>query len=360
MIARHFNEMTASLQRTLTEQQTLQQTLESRVDALVQAGTTELFHLNHLGVFIQACERLSEAADVIPQVAPALFPFGGSVLLLTPSGNALEPFAHWGAAGTGSAWLPDECWASRLGTTHAAAPGLHLPRCTHDSTSQATLCLPLGAQSEMLGIVTLQFSDAPALQAAQELAQRFADRLSLSLANVRLQETLRQQSVRDPLTGLYNRRYFEEIGMQELLRARRHQQPLSVVMLDVDHFKLFNDQYGHGVGDLVLRRLAHHLGHLFQDEIVCRYGGEEFIILLPKCDAQAASERAENLRAAVQGMTILTPHSSRLSVTVSIGVTESQPHEMDLASVVRRADQALYRAKHLGRNQVVSSVTAAS
>ncbi|GAA0501813.1 diguanylate cyclase [Deinococcus depolymerans] len=353
VIAAHFNDMTASLQRTLQEQQVLQRTLEARVESLVQASTTELHALSQLGVFMQACEAQGEAADVIARVAPALFPAGGSVSLLAESRNVLERLAAWGAAPGGGTWLPEECWASRLGSDHAAGPDLPAPRCRHDRAAGGTLCLTLSAQGETLGVVTLQFPDGRAALEAGDLARRFADRLALALANLRLKETLRHQSVRDPLTGLYNRRYFEETGTRELARAYRQGWPLSILMLDVDHFKQFNDVHGHAVGDMVLRRLGHVLGRLFREEdVVCRYGGEEFVVMLPNCAPDAARERAETLRSAAQALVLSAPDSGGLTVTVSVGVTTTTADRGDLTVLVRQADQALYRAKAQGRNRI--------
>lgn len=355
VIARHFNDMTASLQRTVQEQRALQRSLEARVDSLVQASTTELQVLSQLGLFMQACETQGEAAEVIARVAPALFPLGGSVSLLAESRNMLERFAAWGDAPGGGTWLPEECWSSRLGTDHAAGPGLNAPRCQHDRSGLGTLCLTLNAQGETLGVVTLHFPDGPAAAQAQALARRFTDRLALSLANLRLKETLRHQSVRDPLTGLYNRRYFEETGARELARAHRQGWPLSLLMLDVDHFKQFNDVHGHAVGDMVLRRLGHVLSRQFREEdVVCRYGGEEFMVMLPNCSPQGALERAEALRTATEALVLAAPDSSGLTVTVSVGVTTTTGDRSDLGVLVRQADQALYRAKAQGRNRVAA------
>lgn len=355
VIARHFNDMTASLQRTGQEQRALQRTLEARVESLVQASTTELQALSQLGLFMQACETQGEAAEVIARVAPAVFPLGGSVSLLAESRNMLERFTAWGDAPGGGTWLPEECWASRLGTDHAAGPDLNAPRCRHDRSGLGTLCLTLNAQGETLGVVTLHFPDGPAAAQAQDLARRFTDRLALALANLRLKETLRHQSVRDPLTGLYNRRYFEETGARELARAHRQGGPLSLLMLDVDHFKQFNDVHGHAVGDMVLRRLGHVLGRQFREEdVVCRYGGEEFMVMLPNCSPPAALERAEALRTATEALVLAAPDSSGLTVTVSVGVTTTTGDRSDLSVLVRQADQALYRAKAQGRNRVAA------
>lgn len=241
------------------------------------------------------------------------------------------------------------------GGDHAAAPDLPAPRCPHDGTERGTLCLSLGAQGETLGVVTLHFPDGAAALENRDLARRFADRLALALANLRLKATLRHQSVRDSLTGLYNRRCFDETGARELARAHRHGWPLSVLMLDVDHFKQFNDVHGHAAGDMVLRRLGHVLGEHFREEdVVCRYGGEEFVVLLPDCGAAAAFGRAEALRSAAQALVLAAPDSGGLTMTVSVGVAAAEGERMDLGTLVRQADQALYRAKANGRNQVVA------
>ncbi|MGM9320599.1 GGDEF domain-containing protein [Deinococcus aquaticus] len=185
------------------------------------------------------------------------------------------------------------------------------------------------------------------------MARRFADRLSIALANLRLQETLKHQSVRDALTGLFNRRYMEETGGRELARAQRHGQPVSVLMLDVDHFKRFNDVHGHAIGDAVLRRLGSVLSRQFREEdIACRYGGEEFLVLLPGCTADAALERAEVLRQAVGSLPVAAPDTEGLTVTVSVGIAATVRGSGVLSDLIAQADQALYAAKRAGRNRV--------
>lgn len=352
-IATHFNAMTEALARTQDSQATLRRTLESRVESLVATTTAELQHLSRLGTFIQACATQEEAATVISSVAPTLFPDGGSVVLLAESRNLLEPYVHWGSAPTPTPWLPSDCWASRLGGPHTSSVENHAPRCAHDHTTGATFCLPLSAQGETLGVLTLHAPDQRALDEKQELARRFADRLSIALANLRLQETLRHQSVRDPLTGLFNRRYIEETGARELARAQRHGQPVSVLMLDVDHFKQFNDVHGHAVGDAVLRRLGGVLARQFREEdIACRYGGEEFLVLLPGCAPSMAMERAEALREAVGRLLVAAPDTEGLTVTVSVGAASTTQGSGALSELVSRADQALYAAKRAGRDCV--------
>lgn len=352
-IATHFNAMTEALDETQRSQASLRRTLETRVNNLVAATTAELHHLSRLGTFIQACATQEEAATVISSIAPTLFPDGGSVALLAESRNLLEPYVHWGDAPAPAPWQPSTCWASRLGGPHSASVENHAPRCAHDHTTGATFCLPLSAQGETLGVLSIHTPDRRALDEKEELARRFADRLSIALANLRLQETLRHQSVRDPLTGLFNRRYIEETGARELARAQRQDQPVSALMLDIDHFKQFNDVHGHAVGDAVLRRLGSVLTHQFREEdIACRYGGEEFLVLLPGCAPSMAMERAESLREAVGHLLVAAPDTQGLTVTVSVGAASTAQGSGALAELISCADQALYAAKRAGRDCV--------
>lgn len=180
-------------------------------------------------------------------------------------------------------------------------------------------------------------------------------RLSGQLAEIEaLQARLREQAVRDALTGLFNRRYLTETLQRELARCAREARPLSVVMLDVDHFKALNDASGHEAGDRVLQALSGLLAEqVRQEDVACRFGGEEFVIVLPGASAADAAARAEAWREAV--LRLQVPHQdATLSVTVSMGVAErgAGAHADDL---LRRADQALYEAKRGGRNRVVAA-----
>ena len=181
-----------------------------------------------------------------------------------------------------------------------------------------------------------------------------ADTIALALANLGLRETLRGQAIRDPLTGLFNRRYLEETLKRELARVRRLGGSLGVIRLDLDHFKQFNDTQGHGAGDALLSAL----GDLLQTEtrpedIVSRYGGEEFLVVLPGASLEVSQERAENLRQAVKRLRIHYMDQVLSSTTISLGVASFPEHGGDGDMVIRAADQALYRAKQEGRDLVV-------
>jgi diguanylate cyclase (GGDEF)-like protein len=187
----------------------------------------------------------------------------------------------------------------------------------------------------------------------QRLAEAVAAQLGLGLANVELREILRIQSIHDPLTGLFNRRYMEETLEREIHRARRGGRPMSVLMLDVDSFKQQNDEFGHDGGDVVLRELGLLLkDRLRKEDIPCRFGGEEFVLVLPDAALAAASRRAEELREAVRHLTI--PYDGRTigPITVSIGVAAFPEHGHDGHALLQAADAALYQAKRDGRDRV--------
>lgn len=176
------------------------------------------------------------------------------------------------------------------------------------------------------------------------------------MANLRLQETLRTQSVRDPLTGLFNRRYLEVSLERELLRASRRALPLAALMLDIDHFKRFNDSYGHDAGDALLAQFADVLKRTVRSEdIACRYGGEEFTVVLLEADALAAAQRAEAIRAAVAEMSVVHQQQQLPHVTVSVGVALFPRDARGPEDLLRRADAALYAAKRAGRDRVASA-----
>jgi diguanylate cyclase (GGDEF)-like protein len=169
-----------------------------------------------------------------------------------------------------------------------------------------------------------------------------------------LREALRAQSTKDPLTGLYNRRYLQEMLDREIRRAIRSEQHLGVLMLDLDHFKKFNDTYGHEAGDAVLRETASFLVRSIRvEDFVCRYGGEEFVVVLPTADLRAAEARAERIRSKLRDLVVMHDGRSLGVITVSVGVAALPDHGMSEKELLQAADAALYRAKRGGRDRVV-------
>lgn len=221
--------------------------------------------------------------------------------------------------------------------------------------------MPLTAQGETLGLLYVNAPEGATTWAegSRRLARTVADAIALVLANLRLREALRHQSICDPLTSLYNRRYLEETLERELSRSARGDTPVSLLVFDVDHFKRFDDTFGHDAGDTVLREL----GGLVRDQlrggdIACRYGGEEFVVVLPGASLEVAESRAEALRAAVKRLELAHRNASLGTVSLSIEVAAFPQHGATGEALIRAADEALYRAKRAGRDRVVTALEA--
>jgi diguanylate cyclase (GGDEF)-like protein len=178
--------------------------------------------------------------------------------------------------------------------------------------------------------------------------------MSLALANMGLREKLRNQALRDPLTGLYNRRYMEDCLQRFVRLAERENREVSVVMVDLDHFKRLNDEHGHAFGDAVLRDSAMAIvGSLRETDVVCRYGGEEIVVILPDCNLDRAADKAELLRIRIEALS--KTHSAEISA--SFGVSSVPYTSTGVMDLLAAADGALYRAKQEGRNRVVAAAT---
>jgi diguanylate cyclase (GGDEF)-like protein len=230
--------------------------------------------------------------------------------------------------------------------------------CRH--VSQPAECsyldVPMMASGEAMGVLYIERAGENGFhQGAQDLAKTVAEHLALSLSNLRLRETLRAQSIRDSLTGLFNRRYMEESLDRELHRADRRKAPVGIIMLDIDHFKDFNDTYGHDAGDLILRELGTLLQRgIRKEDIACRLGGEEFILILPDAPLEVTRQRAERIREEVQALHIVYLHQTLGLVTVSLGVAVFPENSTTAEGILRKVDEAMYRAKRQGRNCVAA------
>lgn len=316
------------------------------------------------GELLHGCQTLDEVREGIGKSLGGLLPqLGGRMALINPSQNLASIGAHWGRHGllAESVFAPEDCWALRRGQAYPLAGTAPSFSCKHvhwpnpDSPGAGYLCVPLAAHNEMIGVLTFDGERAPTAD-ERPIALAAAEQLSLALANLRLKETLRTQSIRDPLTGLFNRRYLEVSLERELQRSARRSQTLAVLMLDIDHFKRFNDSHGHEAGDALLAQFAEVLKRAARSEdIACRYGGEEFTVILLEADAATAQRRAETIRQATADMSVTYRQQQLPHVTVSIGVAVYPRDAQTPADLLRRADTALYLAKAAGRNRVASS-----
>lgn len=345
-----------------------EQTVNERVEELavlnreLRQNSEATASLVKLGELLQACVTFQEAFVVVGSAMPDFFgELSGTVHLTSASRNLVEEMANWGSVHSSIAqFTPEDCWALRRGQEHVSGPSLLTPRCSHilDGTASGYVCVPLAAQGETLGI--LHLCEPKAIEKPQWLAERHqilrgvADTLALALANLRLRETLRQQSIRDPNTGLFNRRYLEETGNRELRRMQRSDQPLTVIMLDVDHFKQFNDTFGHEAGDLVLKHVAGVLlDHAKDSDVASRYGGEEFALAMPGISLAGGQERAESLRQAIRELHLVHRGRTFGTVTASFGVAAFPESGLAWSDIITAVDHALYQAKSEGRDCVV-------
>ncbi len=334
--------------------------LEERVLELARNNQARI-KLAEMNEFIQACVNLEEAQGVIGDLLKPLFPDAdGVIYLINNSKDLLNAIASWGKQDYETNFEPKECWAIRRSSTHQAQPDTPQLYCSHldlDTDLDPSLCLPMIAKGETIGMFFLRFNNLPQIaQSIQDLAETVAQNLAISFANLKLQQELRYQSLRDPLTGLYNRRYLNETLSKEIDRARRTQQFISVILLDVDHFKRFNDVYGHSAGDLVLSKVGAYLeSETRKYDIACRFGGEELIIVMPGASIANSVIRAEKIREGIKQLELKHEGQELESISVSIGISCFPDDSITVEGLIQAADKALYKAKEDGRDCVRKS-----
>jgi len=321
--------------------------------------------LAELAQLLQACQTTDEAYAVAARSASALFRGdGGSICEITSSRSGVLPIAAWGRPlPSQRVFAPTECWALRRGRVHVVDETVaSVLRCGHVAEPVGTglLCVPLVAQGDTIGLLHIQVRQrvrrrrrAALLADRQRQAVAVGEQIALALANIRLRATLREQSSRDPLTGLFNRRYMEESLDRELRRAMRETYPLGVIMADLDHLKAFNDAHGHAAGDMALQLVGNFLhGAVRGEDVACRFGGEEFVVILPKATLEDTTRRAEALRLGVASQRVESRGPTLPAVTMSLGVAAFPDHGVSAEALLQAADQALYRAKAAGRDRV--------
>lgn len=336
------------------------------VQARLREGNAELEHrsgdlraLSRYGSMLQSCVDPDEALQLTIRMLSTLRPgTAGTLYRMRNSQDHAEAALHWGEhrAASAASMQPESCWALRRDQPHLS-PDAAQSHCPHVSAvahaGVATACIPLSAQGTQLGLLYLSDDDDGFLSRI-DIIEAAAEQLSMALSNLSLRERLRLQSIRDPLTGLFNRRYLEESATRELARCERRGLPLSLLMLDIDHFKAFNDVHGHAGGDALLAQFGKLLAeHSRGEDIACRYGGEEFTLILPEAPAEAALQRATEICRAAEAMCVDHMGRELPRVTVSIGAATFPANGNTPEVLMRAADEALYRAKHEGRNRVV-------
>lgn len=331
----------------------------------LEDANREMQLLARVTELLQSCESMEEAWPVLRSGLAGLFPCtSGRCYSINEGGTLLVAVCEWGPSPpVEREFEPGACWGVRRGALHdhQTSEGLN-PPCSHLSPRESVsyVCVPLLAQGKTLGLLVVipRERDCDESERAQRgrLIHSVAENLSLSLANLQLRESLRILSLRDPLTGLFNRRFMEETLSREISRAERTGKHLAVAMLDLDHFKVLNDSLGHEAGDEVLRATAQLMNQFRQGtDTAFRYGGEELVLILPEISPEHAFHRLDRLRLSVADLKVRVNGNAVDAVTTSIGFAIYPIDGSDPAELLRAADTALYRAKDKGRNRVEMS-----
>jgi diguanylate cyclase (GGDEF)-like protein/PAS domain S-box-containing protein len=356
----------------ITEHKKAQEQLQ-KVNAQLMSWVKELEERNRkitllskISNTLQRCLTVEAAHQTIANFIQLLFPnFSGCVFVFNAANNMVDIVANWGNLKFNEENLLNfqKCELIKHGNLNLAKVsgcgcGLHC-NTVHSNSSLASelFCVPMMSQGKALGILYLNSQTIGQFtQAEKQLAITCAEHIGLALANLKLYAELQQQSIRDPLTGLFNRRYLDEFLEREIARANRASKPLAIIMLDVDYFKKFNDKFGHEAGDVVLRELGLFLQKQFRgSDIVCRYGGEELIIILPEISKEAATTRAEFIREGVKNLRINYGYTRLDAISLSLGVACFPEDGLTGVAVIKAADKAMYHAKRLGRDCVVTA-----
>ncbi|SDW63493.1 diguanylate cyclase (GGDEF) domain-containing protein [Ruegeria halocynthiae] len=314
--------------------------------------------LGELNEWLQSSRSLDELFDMVSRFMTHILPEAeGSVYVYSNSRDVLDGCASWNEGSHKAHIHPEGCWGLRRGRTYEFGASEIDFICEHAEPHDGRpyFCFPILAHGETVGLLHLRAHDGreEAFHDSKKLAQLCAEQVSMAIANVRMRDQLHDQSVRDPLTGLFNRRHMTETLRKSINRSQQNGSPISLIAVDVDHFKKFNDTHGHDAGDMVLRAVGSALEQgCDRDEIACRIGGEEFMLILPDNTPDDAMTRAEQVRQAVEGISVRYGEKSLPRITISVGVAHYPAHGVMPQDLMRSADDALYAAKDKGRNQV--------
>ncbi len=317
-----------------------------------------LEHQVQMMELLRTCKDLNTSYRIVSRYMSLIFPdLDGAIAIVNHPSGAMRIIEHWGDIEiSGASTHCDDCFALRTNKPqHVCEPTDHLCKgIMINHKGSPYICIPLKSGDQSIGIIYFQSKQNSfiTLNQQKDFIISISEGLSNSLSNILLNEKLRQQAIKDRLTGLYNRHFMDEIFHKEFERAKRNLGPLSVMMIDIDHFKRVNDTHGHACGDFVLSSLGSILLNKFRDaDTVCRYGGEEILILMPGCDTECAIAKAEKLRKFIETRE-LSCNDEKIMITISIGISEYTSDDTNWESFVERADKALYEAKQTGRNKV--------
>jgi diguanylate cyclase (GGDEF)-like protein/PAS domain S-box-containing protein len=357
-----------ALARDITDQKNYEQDLQdarltlSNQVAELKVSTDALMQLTEASSMLQTSVQLEEIYTIAGQSSLSIFPGTSGALLITENIQGdLAVKAEWGKPSlTGKKFNKNICWGIRRGKHYLVNEGQKGLLCGHISSPPPSsyICVPIRAQrqTQAIGLLYVQGGENSAMisEVQVNLARSYADQLGLAYSNIQLQDSLREQAIRDPLTGLFNRYFMEESLNQELQRASRSSKRVGLIMMDLDHFKEFNSTYGHPNVDAMLREFGDLLRKKVRSgDIACRYGGDEFLLILPDSDMEIVTRRAEELRQQIQVVTVRGKGLAERHITGSFGVAVFPQHGTDVARLLEVVDVALYQSKNKGGDCVV-------
>ena len=309
---------------------------------------------------LQGCDSSSDLVDIVRRFTPEIAPgFAGRLYIHDMRRNAMRQACYWlSPTGSEEEFAPSACWALRRGQIHRPAGKMVDIPCEHLGAQPdvRTICIPLSAQGETIGLLYFEEPKNVAsdqIEGTEKYLEMLAENIGLALANLRLRDALREMAMVDALTGLANRRRFDMAIEEEVGLSTRNQTPLACLMVDIDHFKRFNDAHGHDAGDAVLRGVGCVLDEsLREDGYAFRLGGEEFVLLMPNFNLDQAFARAQQVQDRIQKLRVEHNRRELGPITASFGLAVYPDHGK-ASALVQTADAALLRAKAQGRNQIV-------
>jgi len=318
----------------------------------------EIRTLHEMSNQLQACAMVEESYPIIRSYMEQLLPaVAGGLYVCSPQRRCLELVLSWpDQVDLADQFEGRQCKGLVQGELYRSGSGWADESCGHVAGQEGITytCRPLIIEGVSMGLLHIFYPTAQLSQNQFEMALAVLDTIKLGLLNLMMQDKLRQESIRDPLTNLFNRRYMEEALRMALYHAQRTGQPLALVMADVDNFKQINDRYGHQQGDKVLVQVGQlFLNNIRRNDIACRYGGDEFILVMPDAPLQSAYARADALRRELSGSP--ESQSGPEPISLSLGVAAFPEHGETAAGLIGAADKALYLAKQGGRDRIHSA-----
>jgi diguanylate cyclase (GGDEF)-like protein len=346
------------LQRSALAAQHVNDDLARSVSALQEtARESELMTAarNELQLCVDVQQVYATAATSFCRLLPGT---SGILYVINNSRNHVEIASSWGDPNHEEFSQPELCCALRSGQPRWREPSVSEIHCAHfnGTAPERYHCRPIIAYGNTIGVLYFQCSSdalATEVKGRMDAVRQLIQITALAIATLNLRIKLENQSIRDSLTGLFNRHFMQISLEREMARARRRKQIMAVLMLDADHFKQFNDTHGHAAGDAVLKAFADVFqAKIRSEDIACRYGGEEFTVILPDTTVKGACERAESILCAISNLKIALGQQTFEGLSVSIGVAFFPGDGETAEELLLHADSALYDAKHNGRSQV--------